>query len=316
MRALTIDHSAPGHLALNEIPDPKPAPHQALVRIHTFSVNHGEAAFVVPSGEEGTVPGWDAAGVVVRAAADGSGPAPGTRVVTIGPTGAWAELRAVDTEFMGTVPEGAELGAAGALPVAAGSALRALRRLGPILGRRVLVTGASGGVGRFAVQLAARGGAQVVAATSDPANGDTLTRLGAHEIVANDALKSIQPVHGVIDVVGGPQLVDAYDTLAPHGTLVAVGHSSGAGEEFPFGALFGDGGRHDRSLTTFFLLDDADGLGADLGWLASLVARGELDPQIGRRDDWSRTGESLAALLAREVAGKAVLDIPLEPAGR
>lgn len=202
------------------------------------------------------------------------------------------------------------LGAAGALPVAAGSALRALRRLGPILGRRVLVTGASGGVGRFAVQLAARGGAHVVAATGDPAKGEALTRLGAHEIVAGDALTLIEPVHGVIDVVGGPQLVDAYRTLAPHGTLVAVGHSSGVGEEFPFGALFGDGGRHDRSLTTFFLMDDTDGLGADLDWLASLVARGELDPQISRRDDWTRTPDALAALLAREITGKAVLDIP------
>ncbi|WP_344530267.1 zinc-binding dehydrogenase, partial [Streptomyces rectiviolaceus] len=182
---------------------------------------------------------------------------------------------------------------------------------GPILGRRVLVTGASGGVGRFAVQLAARGGAHVVAATSDPAKGEALTSLGAHEVVAADALKAIAPVHGVIDVVGGPQLVSAYDALAPHGILVAVGHSSGDGEDFPFGALFGDAGRHDRSLTTFFLMDDAAGLGADLEWLASLVARGELDPQIGRRDDWSRTQEALGALLAREVAGKAVLDIPV-----
>ncbi|MEV8018218.1 zinc-binding dehydrogenase [Streptomyces sp. NPDC086554] len=309
MRALTIDHSAPGHLTLREVPDPEPTPHQALVRIHSFSINHGEAAFVVPNGEEGTVPGWDAAGVVVRAAADGSGPAAGTPVVTLGAAGAWAELRAVDTDLMGSIPEGADLGAASALPVAAGSALRGLRRLGPILGRRVLVTGASGGVGRFAVQLAARGGAHVVAATSDPAKGEALIRLGAHEVVAADALKDIAPVYGVIDVVGGPQLVSAYDALAPHGTLVAMGHSSGAGEDFPYGALFGDGGRHDRSLTTFFLMDDAEGLGADLEWLASLVARGELDPQIGRRDDWGRTGEALAALLGREVAGKTVLDI-------
>lgn len=310
MRALTIDHSAPGHLSLREVPDPEPAPHQALVRVHSFSVNHGEAAHVVPNAPDGVVPGWDAAGVVVRAAVDGSGPAPGTPVVTLGPEGAWAELRAVDTQLLGRVPAGADLGAAGALPVAAGSALRGLRRLGPILGRRVLVTGASGGVGRFAVQLAARGGAHVVAATSDPANAEALTRLGAHEIVPGDALGLAAPVHGVIDVVGGTQLVAAYDALAPHGTLVAVGHSSGDGESFPFGALFGDGGRHDRSLTTFFLMDDADGLAADLEWLASLVARGELDPQIGRRDDWSRTQDALAALLAREVAGKAVLDVP------
>lgn len=263
----------------------------------------------MPNGEPGTVPGWDAAGVVVEAAADGTGPAVGTPVVTLGASGAWAELRAVDADLTGEVPPGADLGAAAALPVAAGSALRALRRLGPILGRRVLVTGAGGGVGRFAVQLAARGGAQVVAATRDPAKADGLRALGAHEVVDAADLAALAPVHGAVDTVGGPQLVSAYAALAPHGTLVAVGHSAGAGETFPYGALFGDAGRHDRTLATFFLLDDAVGLGADLTWLAGLVARGELDPQIGLRADWTRTNDALAALLAGGVRGKAVLDV-------
>ena len=88
----------------------------------------------------------------------------GARVVTFGWAAGWAELRAVDTGELAVLPDGVDHDAAAALPVAGVTALRALRRLGPVLGRRVLITGASGGVGRFAVQLAARAGAHVVAA--------------------------------------------------------------------------------------------------------------------------------------------------------
>ena len=117
---------------------------------------------VLPGAAPGAVLGWDAAGHVERAAADGSGPPVGTPVVTLGEAGGWAELRAVDTGFMGAVPDGADLGAISTIPVAGASALRALHRVGPLLGRRVLVTGATGGVGRYAVQLARRGRPEAV----------------------------------------------------------------------------------------------------------------------------------------------------------
>ncbi|MEW1861120.1 zinc-binding dehydrogenase [Streptomyces sp. NPDC088194] len=310
MKALTIDHSAPGHLALATVPDPEPAAHQALVRVHSFSLNAGEVHHVVPGGDPGAVPGWDAAGVVVQPAADGSGPAAGTPVVTLGADGAWAELRAVETALIGTVPEGADLGPMSALPVAAGTALRALHRIGPILGRRVLVTGAGGGVGRFTLQLAARGGAHVIALTGDPAKEEALRGLGAHEVVTDPAaLQRLEPVHGVVELVGGAHLVAAHGALAGSGVLVAAGHVSGAGEQFPHGALFGDGGRHNRQMATYFLLDDAAGLGADLSWLAALTARGELDPQVALRTDWTQVASAAAELAGRRVPGKAVIDV-------
>ncbi|GAA2342652.1 zinc-binding dehydrogenase [Streptomyces violaceusniger] len=307
MRALLVDHSSPSGLRIGEAADPEPAPHQALVRVTATSLNYGEVAHrtEVP---DGTVLGWDAAGVVERAAADGSGPAAGTPVVTLGADGGWAELRAVDTGMLGVPPAGADPGAISTVPVAGGSALRALRRIGDTLGRRILVTGATGGVGRYAVQLARLGGAYVIASTGDPAaHGDGLRALGAHQVVTDPA-EIDEPVHGVVDNVGGPQLVTAYDKLAAHGTLVSVGHVTGQPETFPFGALYGNEGRHNRSIVTFYLLDRPD-IGADLGWLAERVATGDLDPQITWRGGWDRAEEAITALTERRLHGKAVLDI-------
>jgi NADPH:quinone reductase len=307
MRALLVDRSAPGGLRLGEAPDPTPAAGDVLVRVTATSLNYGEVRFGIENSPDGTVLGWDAAGVVERAAADGSGPAVGTPVITLGADGAWAELRAVPADQVGVVRAGADLGAISTVPVAGASALRALHRIGPILGRSVLVTGATGGVGRYAVQLARLGGARVVATTGDPQeHGAALRALGADEVLVDPAdLDGL--VDGVVDMVGGAQLVAAYDKLAPGGTLVSVGHSAGGDEDFPFGAFTGRG-RHDRSITTFFLLDCPD-LTPDLGWLAEAVATGPLDPQVSWRGSWTDSADAVEALLGRKLHGKAVLDI-------
>ncbi|MGY5307387.1 zinc-binding dehydrogenase [Nocardia gipuzkoensis] len=310
MRALVVDHTAPAHLALAEVPEPEPGPGEALVRVEAVSLNYGEVKGATsPRTPDGTVIGWDAAGVVVKAAADGTGPAEGTRVVTLGGAGGWAEQRAVPATRLGIVPKDADFAAVSTVPVAGLSALHVLRRMGQLLGRRVMITGASGGVGRYAVQLAARAGAEVVAISRNPAQADGLRSLGAHE-VHTDPGGVDRPVYAVLDNVGGQQLVDAFAAVQAGGTLVSVGRSSDTDAVFPPDALVATDGRHDRSIRTFFLFaDPATDFSADLTWLATQTGAGRLDPGISWRGPWTRYAEAGRALLDHRLHGKAVLDI-------
>ncbi|WP_438803457.1 zinc-binding dehydrogenase [Nocardia brevicatena] len=304
MRALVYDPTARHGLRLGEAPDPVPGPGQALVQVAATSLNFGEVTYLSKNYAPGGVAGWDASGVVMAAAADGSGPAAGTRVVTFGWNGGWAELRAVDTGELAVLPEGLDLGAAAALPVAGVTALRALRRLGSILGQRVLITGASGGVGRFAVQLAAQAGAHVVAVVGRPERGIGLVELGAAEVVSGGLAEVREPVSAVIDNVGGQLLADAFTLLAPDGLAVSVGKASlePSTIDFEQARLTNPGAR----IEAFTV---GPGFGPDLAYLASLVAAGRLDPQVGWRSGWERAGDAAEALLTRKVAGKAVLDV-------
>ncbi|MEU8777938.1 zinc-binding dehydrogenase [Streptomyces sp. NPDC048606] len=303
MHALVHDPNAPMQLALHEAPDPAPRPGQALVEIAAISFNYGEIAYRSPRTRPGYVSGWDAAGVVVRPAEDGSGPPAGTRVVTFGWGGAWARLRAVDTAELAVVPDAVDLGLAAALPVAGVTALQACRRLGSVLGRRVLVTGASGGVGRYAVQLAALAGAHVVASVGSPARAEGLRELGAAEIIGGPT-KLTAPVYGVIDNVGGAQLAEAFYRLEDDGVVQAIGKASGESTTIDF--------EHSRVTSARGRLENFNittPLGADLGFLLHLLEQGRLDAQIGWRGPWTRAAEAAEGLLARRILGKAVLDV-------
>jgi NADPH:quinone reductase len=300
MRALVFDRDAPRGLRLGDAPDPAPTAHQALVENRALSLNFGELHYLAERSQPGDVSGWDSAGVVVKAAEDGSGPPAGSRVVTFGWTGAWGALRAVDTDELAVVPESVDLGASAALPVAAVTALRALRKLGGVIGRRVLVTGASGGVGRFAVQLAHRAGAHVIGSVGSPSRGEGLTELGADEVVIGlDGVEA--PLHGVLDNVAGPQMAEAFALIRGGGSLQWIGIA--APEPAPFDIASKNS---EARLEPFFV---GPRMGEDLAYLVSLLERRQLDAQIGWRGSWDRAAEATDALFARRVNGKAVLDV-------
>ncbi|WP_333766919.1 zinc-binding dehydrogenase [Streptomyces sp. IBSBF 2435] len=312
MRALIHDPAAPSGLRLGEVPEPVPVAGQALIEVHAVSLNFAEAAYAADRTPAGTVMGLDAAGVVLEPAADGSGPPPGARVVSFGwAAGGWAERRAADTGHLAVVPDSVDLGTASTLPAAGVSALRAVRDLGPVLGRRVLVTGASGGVGRFAVQLAALAGAHVIASVGSRARGEGLRELGAAEVVIGPGQVGA-PVFGVLDNVGGPQLAEAFGLLEDGGVLQSVGKASLEPTTFDFEEERRKGGR--KRLEVFMVGNPVYGptFGPDLGRLVRLLEAGALTPRIGWRGPWHRAPEAVEALLSRRVLGKAVLDVPGE----
>jgi NADPH2:quinone reductase len=224
-------------------------------------------------------------------------------VVTFGWSGAWGELRAVDTDELAVLPVGLDAGAAAALPVAAVTALRALRRLGAVIGRRVLVTGASGGVGRFAVQLADRAGAHVIALAGSPERAEGLLELGAAEVVFGlDAIDA--PVDAVLENVGGQLLADTLDRLAPGGVVMSIGMASLEPSTIDFERMRQRaGGARIEAFTV------GSAFREDLTHLVGLVHADALDPQIGWRGSWHQVQDAAGALLGRRVRGKAVLEV-------
>jgi NADPH:quinone reductase-like Zn-dependent oxidoreductase len=165
--ALVADAEAPGHVSRREVEAPVPAANEAVVEVHAVSLNRGEVR-TLQTAPDGWRPGWDVAGVVAGEASDGTGPPVGSRVVGLAPGGGWAERVALATNVLSVLPDGVNFAAAATLPVAGLTALRALEVADTIDGHAVAVTGASGGVGRFAIQLAAQLGARVDAMVSTP----------------------------------------------------------------------------------------------------------------------------------------------------
>jgi NADPH2:quinone reductase len=311
IRAIVVDPEAPGRLEIQEVEEPEPASSEALVRVNAISLNRGEVRRAMNADEPGARPGWDLAGTVERAVADGSGPDEGTRVVGFLPTGAWTELAAVPTNALAELPDGVSFEEAATLPVAGLTALYALEKVSGLLGRSVLVTGASGGAGLFALQLARLAGARVVGLVRRKEQVELIREAGAHEVaIGHDgsAAREYGPYDLILESVGGEVLGNALSMLAPGGTCVSFGVSGGAEATFDVRSFFGTGA---AKLYGFFIFHEvlANPASKGLARLVALVGEGSLRPRIEVEAPWTEIGAVAARLMDRGYVGKAVLRV-------
>jgi NADPH:quinone reductase-like Zn-dependent oxidoreductase len=306
-RAVVVDPEAPGRLVIRPVPDPVPDRGEAIVRVRAISLNRGEVRRSTMAAA-GWRPGWDLAGHVERAAADGSGPQVGARVVGLLPEGAWAERVAVPTHALAELPEKVTFSQAATFPVAGLTALHALGKNGPLLARRVLVTGATGGVGDFAVQLARLGGAHVTATARRADQVPALRQLGAHEVTVGDEIPPSPKYDLIVESVGGRTLGTALAALQRGGVCVTLGVSASADVTFDARTFFATGR---SALYGLYLFSELGAEPASIGLrrLADLVAAGQLAPHISVERPWSEIAQVAADLIARKYPGKAVLTL-------
>jgi NADPH:quinone reductase len=313
MRAVVVDPESKARLSVAEVEEPEPGPSEALVRVAAVSLNRGEVRRA-EAAEPGFRPGWDLAGTVERPAVDG--PGEGTRVVGFLPSGGWAELAAVPTNALAELPDGVSFEEAATLPVAGLTALYALDKGGNLLGKDVLITGASGGAGQFALQLARMSGARVVALLRRPEHEELAREAGAHEVAVDEsgaAAEEYGPYHLILESVGGEVLGNVLPMLAPEGTCVSFGVSGGTEVTFDARELYLTGG---AKLYGFILFHEVLALPASAGLarLLKLVDEGRLRPRIEVEAPWTDVGEVAALLVDRGYTGKAVLQV--SPGGR
>jgi len=218
---------------------------------------------------------------------------------------------AVPTNALAELPDEVSFEQASTLPVAGLTALYALEKGGGLVGKRVLVTGASGGAGLFALELARMAGARVVALVRREEHVGLVRSAGAHEVavsVDGAAAREFGPYDVILESVGGAVLGNALSMLAPEGICVSFGVSGGVEATFDVRNFFVAGGAR---LYGFILFHEvlAHPASEGLARLARLVADGELTPRIEVEADWMEIGAVAARLMNRGYTGKAVLRV-------
>ena len=270
MHAIVIDH---GELRWRERPEPQVGDHDLLVAVRAAGVNGADIAqsrglYPAPPGWPADIPGLEMAGEVV-----GVGPrvtrfAPGDRVMALLGGGAQATLSTVDEQHAISAPATMPWPEAGGFMEAFTTAFDALfGQVRLVLGDRLLVTGAAGGVGCAAVQLGALAGAHVVASVRDRAQHEALARLGAAEVIEPAEVVARGPYDAVLELVGAASLPDALASLATGGRIVIIGVGSGAKVEVDLQQLMA------RRARLFASTLRARGSGEKAVVIAALAAR-------------------------------------------
>jgi NADPH:quinone reductase len=296
----TPDQSEP--VALREVAEPRPAPDEALVAIEAFSLNRGELA-LMKMRPAGWRPGQDIAGTILEPAADGSGPPAFTRIVGLTEGAGWSERAAVRTDRMAPRSDRVALEQWAVLPIPGLTALRALRRGGLLLGKPVMITGATGIVGEIAIQLAAAAGARVTAIARRDAEA-ALRALGASEVCETPSAAK-GPFDLILESSGGATLAGAIERVAPGGLIVVYGNTSGEPVPFSFPNF-----RHAQNASIqalfHFTCEPAAAFGPDLATLAALLASGTFRIPVAGVHGWRELPAIAAELRRSRFRGKHV----------
>jgi NADPH:quinone reductase len=306
MRALVADPSASPALALADVPEPTPGPGQLLLDVEAASVNRGEVRLASRQ-PAGTVVGWDVAGTV---AALGEGVTQfdvGDRVVALNEAGgSFAERVVVPAAWTAPLPDACDFVTASTLPVAGVTAVGINRLARVHAGDRVLVTGAAGGVGLFAVQLALDAKATVTGQAGSEERAAAVRAAGADALVhPGDGA----PVDGEFDVVldgiGGPMIPALVEATARNGRMVVYGNSADAESSFRIERLYNKG------VTMYgfrvFTTVAPEQAVKDMANLAEQAVAGRLAVQVQAAAPLEEALPLIRDLYARKVTGKVVI---------
>lgn len=301
MRAIRLQAlGGPEQLVLQQIETPWPSTGEALVRVHAAAITRDELEW--PVDRLPATPSYEFSGVVTAVAPDVDDIAVGDSVYALSGfdrDGAAADYTVVPSSFLAPKPRTLDHLESAAIPLAALSAWQALFDHGKLVeGERVLVHGAAGGVGHFAVQLAKSRGAHVIAPVSTE-NLTTARELGADQLIDGAEARFedvVDPVDLVFDTVGGDRLKRSPAVVRPGGRLVSVA------EEPP---------REGEISTAYFVVEPSR---EQLVELARLVDRGDVRPRIDKVFSLSDAREAFERCMGPAGRGKVVLRVADEEA--
>jgi NADPH:quinone reductase-like Zn-dependent oxidoreductase len=246
VRAVTI---VDGDLVVKEHPDPVPGAGEVLVRVRSAGLNSGDLMqrrgfYPAPPGWPADIPGLELAGEVVGLGPGATRFAVGDRVMPLVGGGAQASLAVVSERVAMPVPAGVEWPEAGGFPETFSTAHDALfTQCGLVVGERVCIHGAAGGVGTAAVQIAAAAGAWVTATVRNEDLRDAVASHGSAagwtEVVAPEAFVEHGPFDVILELVGATNFAADLEALDVGGRLSIIGLGSGAVTELNLFALMG-----------------------------------------------------------------------------
>jgi NADPH:quinone reductase len=231
MRAVTIRDK---EMTVEDHPDPEPGSGEILVRVKAAGINGADmmqrrGLYPAPPGSPADIPGLELAGEVVACGPDANRFSAGDRVMAVVGGGGQAELATVHERQAMPIPEGLNWVEAGGVPEVFTTAHDAVFTQAALeMGERLLVHGAAGGVGTAAVQLGASAGAHVTATVRRAEARESVTALGAHEVLEPDGFEEHGPFDVILELVGAPNLGPNLKAVATKGRIVVIGIGAGA----------------------------------------------------------------------------------------